>query len=166
MDEFDRVAHLEDHFFRQGVDAGLKVGRMEGFVEGEKMGYGKGYSLAAEVGFYLGVLDLLSSLSGSSEAQKSSVNASISTSSGENLVQEDVLGLKKVRKTLEAIRVNAEQFDDEQTLRLEVLEDLHTIRSKFKLLSSQLGLKMRFTGTTVDKTSEDQVPAGMPSVDF
>lgn len=166
MDEFDRIADLEGHFFQQGIESGLKIGRVEGFMEGEKMGYTKGYSLAAEVGFYLGILDVLSSVSGSSVVELHSENTSTAPPSGEFVGREDVLGMNKVKKTLEAIRTHAEQFDDEKTLKVEVLEDLHTIRSKFKLLSSQMGLKMRYTGTTVDKTAEDQVPAGMPSVEF
>ena len=160
------MSDLEAHSFQHGVDTGLKIGRNEGFEEGEKMGYAKGYALAAEVGFYLGALDMLSGLSDVAKRHTDTVATSNAQSIEEPIAQHDPIGMEKIKRTLEAIRSHAHQFTDEGTLKLSVLEDLHTIRSKFKLVCSQMGMKLRFTGTTVDKVSSEQVPAGMPSVDF
>ena len=166
MDEFDRVADLEGEIYRRGFDNGAKVGRSEGLVEGEQMGWSKGFALASEVGFYLGVLDMLFSIAGASEATQVSSSAS-ETSANSGLEAKDACFMSaKTRKSLESLKSMALLLDENGVLKMEVMEQLHTIRSKFKLVCAQLGLKLRYTGTTIDKVAETELPAGIPSVDF
>jgi hypothetical protein len=168
-DDFDFVADLEGQYYRQGEQEGALVGRLQGLEEGKKLGYSKGFSLASEVGFYLGVIDMVSCLSVPQEGTTSASNTSEPSSSMDSEAEDSVKGSllsEKLKRSLEAVKSIATNLDESGALKVDVLEQLHNIRSKFKLLMSQLGLKIRYGGTTVDRVAEDQLPAGMPSVEF
>lgn len=166
MDEFDRLADLEAEIYRQGALSGSLLGRQEGFAEGEALGHSKGFALASEIGFYLGALDSVQLLCEAIES-RSTAESVDSTGSKTSNTEPSVRVLSdKLRKTIESLRTLALNLDEEDVLKPDVTDELHNIRSKFKLITTQLGLKLRFTGTTVDKLAEDQIPAGLPSVEF
>lgn len=166
MDEFDRLADLEAEIYRQGALTGSLLGRQEGFAEGESLGHSKGFALASEIGFYLGSLDSVLHLCTALE-QGSPASTSSNTDS-ESLPAEPPKQIlsDKIRKTMDSLRNLALKLNEDGVLKADVTDELHNIRSKFKLICTQLGLKIRFTGTTVDKLAEDQIPAGLPSVEF
>lgn len=166
MDEFDRLADLEAEIYRQGALTGNALGRAEGFAEGETLGHSKGYALASEVGFYLGTLEAILKTCEVLELDNTSSKEEIGSTDSASMAKNSVILTEKLKKTIESVRALALVLDEEGVLKADVTDELHTIRSKFKLICTQLGLKMRFTGTTVDKVAEDQIPAGMPSVEF
>lgn len=51
---FDDVVLLDDRIVAEGKAAGLEDGKARGFKEGEGMGRGKGFQIAAEMGFCRG----------------------------------------------------------------------------------------------------------------
>lgn len=166
MDDFDRVVDLEGEFYRQGVAAGIEAGLKEGLEEGERMGFSKGFALASEVGFYLGVLDTLLLLSGGLESNNTGTEGVELDAKSPRESEEGSFISEKTRRTLENLKSLALLLDENGTLQIEVMEQLHTIRSKFKLICAQMGLKLKYSGTTIDKVAEAELPAGIPSVDF
>lgn len=166
MDEFDRLADLESEIYRQAAEAGHKQGRLEGFANGETLGHTKGVALASEVGFYLGTLESILQASEAIEGIKSASNGDSSARSTSGDSKQEGLLSDKIRKSIDLIRSLAIKFDATSALDPAVAEELYTIRSKFKQICSQLGLKMRFTGSTFDKVGEDQLSPGMTPIDF
>lgn len=170
VNELDDLVDLEGHYYRQGVLEGSEVGRQEGIEEGMELGYAKGFALASEIGFYVGVIDMLQACQSGPNSDNQALQ-STSTSDGHSEGSEKPLVAvmeltEKLRKAAEALRTLALDLDENGSLKFEVLEQLHHVRSKFKLICAQLGLKLKFTGTTVDKVAEDELPQGMPSVEF
>lgn len=51
---FDDVVLLDDRIVAEGKAAGVEDGKARGFKEGEGMGRGKGFQIAAEMGFCKG----------------------------------------------------------------------------------------------------------------
>lgn len=51
---FDEIVLLDDRLVAEGKSAGREDGKARGLKEGEGMGRGKGFRIAAEMGFYRG----------------------------------------------------------------------------------------------------------------
>ncbi|KAH3889283.1 hypothetical protein DPMN_013336 [Dreissena polymorpha] len=117
-DIFHNVTMSEEICHQKGFAEGKKVGEQKGLVEGQKLGWEKGAAIGSEVGFYSGFAEsLLEEMKKEPETKQRAV------------------------KTLERILSVCREFPLTEPQNPELPTRLEELRSKFKQVCSQLGIK-------------------------
>ncbi|XP_060603317.1 protein LTO1 homolog [Ruditapes philippinarum] len=119
---------LTIYFYRSqndGFEQGKSVGRNQGKTEGNRLGWEKGAAIGSEIGFYGGY--------------------------ARSLLEEMQDAKPRVVKTLERIIKAAEDFPLSDPLHPELQSKLEELRTKFKQVCSQLGIKQEAPSSSENK---------------
>ncbi|XP_045195550.2 protein LTO1 homolog [Mercenaria mercenaria] len=127
-DLFHDIVMSEEISQKDGFEHGRQVGRNQGQAEGNRLGWEKGAAIGSEVGFYAGFAKSLLE---------------------EMLNKED--SKPRVVKTLERIVKAAEDFPLSDPLHPDLQNKLEEIRTKFKQVCAQLGIKQEASSSSENK---------------
>eukprot|EP01091_Cochliopodium_minus_P002941 TRINITY_DN12772_c0_g1_i1.p1 TRINITY_DN12772_c0_g1~~TRINITY_DN12772_c0_g1_i1.p1 ORF type:complete len:136 (+),score=53.33 TRINITY_DN12772_c0_g1_i1:31-438(+) len=122
MDIFDDVLNLEEKWISDGKNEGYDAGSSMGDLDSKNLGYQKGIELGMEIGEILS--NIVYSL---------------------YIISENKVEMKKEKKekllvTLNDMKEKIERLDYEDASSEELFKEIDTLRSKNKLITSQLGL--------------------------
>ncbi|MBW0473332.1 hypothetical protein O181_013047 [Austropuccinia psidii MF-1] len=118
MNSLDSLNHLEERFFTEGYQAGLVDGEKAGKAAGRELGEKEGYKLWEELGYYLG------------QAQ----------------IWESHINNHRLKSKINNLITLIEAFPTENSPDshgLDLLSQLNTIRSSYRLCCANMGLKPR-----------------------
>jgi hypothetical protein len=105
---------MENKFYLEGYEEGLFAGKEKGLLEGQTLGYKKGFEIWDELGFYFQVLTLM-------------------------LQEEENIDIKVVFK-IKSLMDTISDFPRQNKVGAPLMENLVKIRTQFKFITSKVGL--------------------------
>ncbi|EDR15972.1 uncharacterized protein LACBIDRAFT_243559 [Laccaria bicolor S238N-H82] len=147
--DLESLIHVEQTFYDSGFQDGFEHGRIHGLIEGRALGREKGFEMWEELGYYEGF-----ALTWRAIHEKQS--------------RQDHRSIPHIRNLLELISqfptVNPSATDAASDVDISKL--LRQIRSKYKILCSNLGVRPRLTASrqtpSQDHEEEDMGPDDIP----
>eukprot|EP00164_Ancoracysta_twista_P012206 GFYU01019097.1.p1 GENE.GFYU01019097.1~~GFYU01019097.1.p1 ORF type:complete len:140 (-),score=27.58 GFYU01019097.1:139-558(-) len=124
VDAFDALLDVEDQFYQEGIEHGIAAGKKAGLQEGFRLGLAKGESIGREIGFIAASVAIIATFH-DNEQLKSRMT-------------------EKVCKTLATLTDLLERFPYTNPLDDNIIEMYGSIRAKYKVLTSALGLPLKY----------------------
>ncbi|CAH7675448.1 hypothetical protein BY996DRAFT_6707378 [Phakopsora pachyrhizi] len=133
MESIDSLNHLEEQFYLEGYELGLKEGEAAGRLEGFQIGQAQGFKMFEEIGFYMGQARIWNQtvLKNRKTAQSKNDRTQVK-------VDQLVSLLEKFPMSIEAIKDPNMDFNSR----------LNNIRAIYRLCCANLGVKPRLQENT------------------